>query len=610
MTTPPKSRSVRDARAFIAPAACAIIFPLFTAASHAQIANYSLATSQVGISADSVTSDGYPQQHYRMAGGLSVGDFNNDTYPDLFIQSLGVTPNRLYINNQDGTFTDQAEEWGIQDVHTGMGSAVADINNDGYLDLFVVSFGPPGFDQNAPGNCLLFLNSGPDDKGKHTFTDIAESAGVNTVMNIPGGMTPAFGDIDLDGDLDLFVATWRFEDSGNRLFENQFNQTGQTTFIDITSESMSAPDREDIIRGFTPHIVDITGDRYPEILLTADFTTSELFVNNGVNKDGRATFRTTTNKSNINADENGMGAAVADFNGDGLLDWFQTNIYVATENRGNTLYMNNQIDDLGDPIFQDQAGPRGVIDIGWGWGAAAGDFDNDTDQDIVATNGWPGWPNATTRLWSNNGFGLFSDNSISSGLLFNINGRGLVTLDYDKDGDLDLIFIDNQGPIRFYRNDLAIEDGFTNFLRLSFDTSAHPCLAPDGFGTKVYATVNGVTQLHAVHNNASFLSQSEILTHIGMGTSKTVSELRIEYADGSSVVMNDVPANQNFVVKAYHPMDYTQDAQFDYFDISTYLSAYHTKNIIADLNQDGFFTDSDIFLFIERFNNATTGNCR
>lgn len=609
MTTHPKSRSVRDARAFIAPAASAFLLALLAAPTNAQIANYSLSTSQVGISAEAVTADGYPQQHSLMAGGLSVGDFNNDSYPDLFIQSLGITPNKLYINNQDGTFTDRAQEWGIQDTHTGMGSAVADINNDGYLDIFVISYGTPGFGNETPGNCILFLNSGPDTNGNHTFTDIAQAAGVNQVMDIAGGMTPAFGDIDLDGDLDLFVATWRFEDSGNRLFENQFNQTGKISFIDITSESMSAPDRQQIVRGFTPHIVDITGDRYPEILLTADFSTSEVFVNNGVNKQGRATFRTTTNKSNINADENGMGAAVADFNADGLLDWFQTNIYVATESRGNTLYMNNQIDSEGDPIFQDQAAARAVQDIGWGWGTVAGDFDNDTDQDLVATNGWPGWPNATTRLWSNNGIGLFSDNSFSAGLLFNINGRGLVSLDHDNDGDLDLIFVDNQGPIRFYRNDLAIADGFTNYLRIDFDTSPHPCLAPNGYGTKVYATVNGITQLHAVHNNASFLSQSEITTHIGMGVNTTVSELRIEYADGSSTVMNDVPANQHLTIKAYHPMDYTQDAQFDYFDVSTFLSAFHSKNLVADINEDGILTDADIFLFIERFNNAVTGNC-
>lgn len=567
--------------------------------------NYTLATSQVGISAESVTGMGYPGQHHRMTGGLCVADFNNDSYPDLFIPSLGVSPNQLYINNQDGTFTEQAQAWGVAEITHSMGVASADVNNDGYQDIYLVTFG--NLEQNAPmpGMCQLLINSGPDKEGKFTFTNIAVESGVNSVMDIvSAGMTPAFGDIDLDGDLDLFVATWQFNDGGNRLFENQFMQTGSPTFIDITNESMSPPDRQDVIRGFTPHIIDITGDRYPEILLTADFRTSELFVNNGVNESGRATFRTTTNKSNINEDENGMGAAVADFNRDGLLDWFQTNIYVETEARGNTLYLNSQIDQEGDPIFFDQAAPRGVQNNGWGWGTVAADFDNDTDQDIIATNGWPGWPNATTRFWSNDGNANFSDRPIQAGLLFNINGRGLVSLDHDKDGDIDLVFIDNQGPVRFYRNDLAIEDGFTNFLRIRFDTSTHPCLAPDGYGTKIIASVNGQTQLHATHNNASYLSQSEIITHIGLGLATQVDELEIQWADGSITILNNIPANQEITVNAFHPTDLNQDARLNYFDASQMLTAYRTQDPSADFNNDGIIEFQDVLDFVDAINNA------
>jgi len=566
--------------------------------------NFSLATSQVGISAESVTAEGYPQQHHRMTGGLCVADFNNDTYPDIFIPSLGISPNKLYINNQDGTFTDRAPQWGIDSIHLSTGTAAADINNDGYMDIFVVSYGQPGFDNTEPGKCLLYLNSGPDQNGNHTFTDIAPQAGINNVLDIPGGMTPAFGDIDLDGDLDLFVATWRFIEGGNRLFENQFMQTGKSTFLNITSEAISPPDRLPIVRGFTPHIVDMNGDRYPEILLTADFSTSEIFVNNGLNKDGRASFRTTTNKSNINADHNGMGAAVADFNQDGLLDWFQTNIYVQTESRGNTLYMCDTIDKLGDPIFTDDAQNRAVQDIGWGCGTVAGDFDNDTDQDLVATNGWPGWPNTTTRMWVNNGTGNFSDAAILSGLLFNINGRGLVSLDHDKDGDLDLIFIDNQGPLRFYRNDLAIKDGFTNFLRVRLDTSAHPCLAPNGYGTKIIATVNGQTQLHAVHNNASYLSQSQLTTHIGTAEFTQVQELQIQWADGNTTTLTNIPVNQEITIQAFHKADINHDGAFNYFDASQLLSHYRAQSPLADFNNNGTLEYQDILDFIESFNSA------
>lgn len=587
-------------------ALCALTtLALFTIPALAIDPQYQLVTSQAGVSVESVSGEGYPQQHSIMTGGLCIADFNDDTYPDIFIPSLGITPNKLYINNQDGTFTDQAEQWGIQNIHLGTGSTAADINNDGYTDLFVISYGEPGLGASEPGRCLLYLNSGPDHKDNFSFTDIAQEAGVNNVLAIAGGMTPTFGDVDLDGDLDLFVATWRFQEGGNRLFENQFMQNGTNTFVDITTESMSAPDRLDIIRGFTPHIVDITGDRYPEILLTADFSTSEFFVNNGVDKNGRASFRTTTNKSNISADNNGMGATVADFNRDGLLDWFQTNIYVdSTIPFGNTLYLCQSIDKAGDPIFNDQALSSAVQNCGWGWGVVSGDFDNDTDQDIITTNGWPGWPNTTTRFWSNNGTGHFSDRPTQSGLLFNINGRGLVSFDYDKDGDLDLIFIDNQGPIRLYRNNIPIEDGFANSLRVRLDTSMHPCLAPDGYGAKIYATINGQTQLHAVHGNSSYLSQSEITTHIGLAFQSQVDELRIDWADGSTTTLNNIPANQEIVVKAYRPADITKDGHLDFLDASAFIYALRTKNIIADFDGNGIVDNADAFAFIESYNNA------
>ena len=578
---------------------------LALSSAHAIDPEYRLVNSEVGVVGESVTAEGYPDQHRIMVGGLCVGDFNSDTYPDIFVPSLGRTPNKLFINNQDGTFTEQAEQWGVSSVHLGAGVAAADVNNDGHTDLYVVSYGPPGLFDAGPGMCVLYLNSGPDHNGNHTFTDIAVQAGVNSVLSVEGGMTPAFGDVDLDGDLDLFVATWRFAPGGNRLFENQFMQTGKAEFIDVTTESMSPPARFDITRGFTPHIVDITGDRYPEILLTADFSSSELYTNNGPDESGRISYRTTTTQSNISADHNGMGAAVADFDNDGLLDWFQTNIFVAQEEPfGNTLYMGQGTDENGDPIFQDQAPQRAVQDIGWGWGVVAGDFDNDTDPDLIATNGWPGWPNEITRFWANNGIGNFLDRSSQAGLLFNVNGRGLVSLDHDKDGDLDLVFVDNQGPLRFYRNEMSVNEGFSNYLRVRLDTSTHPCLAPDGMGAKVYATTSGLTRLHAVHNNASYLSQSELTTHIGLAFFEQVDELRIEWADGSTTTLNNIPANQEITVNAYHPADVTQDAHLDFLDANAFIHAYYAGGMLADFDKDGTIEDQDVFDFLDAFNNA------
>ncbi len=574
-------------------------------AAIAQQAAYNLASISTGVIAESVTAPGYPGQQAIMSGGLTIGDFNNDTYPDIFILGLGTSPDKLFINNQDGTFTDRAPEWGIDRMHKGMGAAVGDINNDGYPELYITSFGPATELEPVASACILYLNNGPDEHGQFSMTDIAEPAGVNNVLDIPGGMTPAFGDIDLDGDLDLFVATWEYFPNGNRLFENDFMQTGALTFQDITRRSMEFPERNFITRGFTPHIVDINGDRYPEILLSADFATSELWVNNGPNEAGRATFRTTTNKSNIAEDHNAMGALVEDLNGDGLLDWFQTNIFVESSGYGNTLYICQELDDENDPIYHNDSALRGVKDNGWGWGVVAGDFDNDQDPDIIATNGWTGWPNKPTRYWTNaDGQGsAFVDLPVPSGLYFNINGRSLVKLDHDKDGDLDLVVADNQGPVRFYRNDLAHADGFTNYLRVRLDTSNHPCMAPLGQGAMVRATVSGKTQLHPVHNNASFLGQSEIATHIGMGTETMVETLTITWNDGVVTTLHNIPANQEITISKYHKADINEDGDFDFYDASAFLSAHRAGIPSADFDQSGTIDNNDVAAFVQALTN-------
>ena len=515
-TTTPPSRPRRRAVVQIP------VLALMAAAASAGDPDFSPANTDTGVRAKAIVHPNYAEVlpdivvHPNMVGGACVGDFNADTYPDLFIPGLGSNPDELYINNQDGTFSQEAAAWGVDDTHLASGTAAGDVNNDGYTDLYVTSYGPP--ENPTPGNCRLYLNNGPDGQGAFSFTDVAAGAGVNRVHgDVVGGMGAAFGDIDLDGDLDLFVASWADEPGGNRLYENQFMQTGAVSFVDITDESLSAPQRSiDIIRGFTPHFADLTGDRYPELLLTADFRTSQLYVNNGVDPSGRASYRTVTEKANILFDNNGMGAAIADFNGDQRLDWFMTNIFIA-QGIGNTLYMNTGVDQEGDPIFSNQSTPRGVVHCGWGWGVLADDFDNDRDQDMIAVGGWPNWILEQIKFWANDGDGFFTEEQAGVGLDSTLHALGIASMDFDKDMDLDIVIVQHNDSVRFYRNDMDHAQADTSALRVRLDTSTHPCLAPSGRGAEIRATIAGETQLHPVHNKGSYLSQSELTSHIGMG---------------------------------------------------------------------------------------------
>jgi enediyne biosynthesis protein E4 len=556
---------------------------------------YVLVNQQVGINAVTVPSEGFTGQHDVMSGGMSVGDFNNDTWPDLYISGLGTVPDMLFINQQDGTFEDEASLYGVDRSHMGMGSAVGDVNNDGYPDLYVVSFGPAG-EQASPGHCLLYINNGPDENGQYSFREEAVERGVNTTMSIVAGKGAAFGDMDLDGDLDLYVATWQFTPGadGNRIFEND----GTGNFTNVSD--LVLPETSTVLRGFTPKFVDVTGDRYPELLLTCDFRTSHLFVNNGPDENGKISYRDSTIDSSILTDNNGMGATVNDFNGDGLLDWFQTNIYVSTANYFNTLYMGIGNNESNNPMFLDQATVRGVQDNGWGWGTTSGDYDNDGDVDIVATNGWPSWTNEPTRYWRNDGQGNFADFSNITGLTFNINGRGLVQFDYDKDGDLDLAFVDNGGPFRIYRNDLGFDE-FSRYLRIDLNTDRHPCLAPMGYGARVIATYAGKEHLRVVNGESGYLGQSELTLHYGLAELDQVDEVRIEWNDGSVTILEDVAADQQMTVYAYHPLDLTQDARMDFYDIAALLQAYSAGDDLADINGDSMLNIMDIMDFIAGF---------
>ena len=382
------------------------------------------------------------------------------------------------------------------------GLAAADFDEDGDIDVFVVG---------GLGN----VNSLYRNDGKNVFTEMA--ADVNLDVQL-WGSGPAFGDIDGDRDLDLFVGA--IAGSTSRLFRNDAGMfiditessglaitaanTISATFADydrdgdldlflahwgigpqtdtqslwrndgsgaFTSASVESGLADQLITrnsnntlqdySFTGTFSDIDGDHDPDILLTSDFKTSKVFRNNG-----DATFTDITDKELI-IDQNGMGSAVGDFDNDGDMDWFVTSIIEQTDQEddkyGNRLYVNN-----GLGIFGDATLGAGVDDGGWGWGACMEDFDNDGDLDIFHVNGWPVTdgggeddPNDYSvdrvRYFENQGDRTFVETAEAAGLTDRGQGRGVACFDSDRDGDLDLLITNNQGEesVVFYENQLS-----------------------------------------------------------------------------------------------------------------------------------------------------------
>ncbi|MCB0192560.1 MAG: CRTAC1 family protein [Anaerolineae bacterium] len=462
-----------------------------------------------------------------MMGGAVAGDFNNDGWQDLFAIGGGLEFDGLFINQGDGTFENKAEAAGMAELHVGSGAAVGDYNGDGWLDIYVTSFGPLGF--MGPGQNRLYRNN-----GDLTFTDVAEEAGVNqTSPTMADGFGAAFGDYDLDGDLDLFVTGWRKDSHGNRLFQNN----GDGTFADVTTQAGII---DNGIRGFSPCFADMNGDRNPELLLVADFGTSRYFVNNG---DG--SFTESGKQLGAGMEWSGMGSTVGDFNNDGRLDWYATAIFdneYSGRGDGNKLYFNQ------GKKFIEAAETTGVNDGGWGWGAIAVDLNHDGLLDLVETNGWedlPAYRNEPSKLWLNHGT-MFEEVAQATGFDHALDGRGLLNFDYDNDGDQDMVVTTLNESLFLYRNDL--NGSGTNWLRVFLNTSAHKHLAPNGFGSRVRITIDDKTYYRDIVGCDNYLSQSELSAHFGLGDAQLIDELRIEWPDGSVTTRTGIEVNQTLTI--------------------------------------------------------------
>ncbi len=514
-----------------------------------------------------------------MAAGGAAGDFNNDGWQDLFVLGGWGNPDKLFINNHDGTFTDRAAAWGVARVHRGMGVAVGDFDGDGWLDIFVTS--EP--DSGGPTTNVLYHNN-----HNGTFTDVAVAAGVAFApgLSVGGGWGAAWGDYDLDGRLDLAVADWTRTAGGNRLYHNN----GNGTFTNVTATALNPAWMD--VQGFSPRFVDMNGDRAPELLWVSDFGQSRYFVNNG-----NGTFANATASAGVGLDGNGMGTAVADFNGDGRPDWFVSSIYSATAypnqpGTGNMLYMNQ-----GTNHFTETSQAAGVKQGGWGWGAVAEDLDNDGLMDLAHTNGFyysgADFENDQTCVFKNLGPGAFAETAPACGVTHTGQGRGMIAFDYNNDGKVDLVIFTNGGPLVLYRNDTAGPG--TNYLRVFLNTHASHGIAPNGYGTHLVATVNGIPQHRWITGGSNYLSQSELSAHFGLGSAAVVSQLRVEWPDGSVTLRANIPANQTITLSSC-PGDWNADGSVNLQDIFDFLSGWFGG--AGDFNASGASNVQDIFDFL------------
>lgn len=513
-------------------------------------------------------------------GGISVGDFNRDGWPDFFVLRGGQAPDRLYINNQNGTFTDQALAWGVAATHGGASCSVGDYDGDGWPDIYVTSFATVANNQGEVGKNRLYHNN-----GNGTFTNVALEAGVAfTGQTQPSGNGSAFGDYDLDGHLDLVVGAWSGTAQANRLFHNN----GDGTFTDVTGTALVFPP---VTWGFQPSFADMDDDGFPEILFAADFDTSRYYVNNG---DG--TFTDSTLASGCGIESFGMGQCVGDFDNDLDLDWLVTSIFMdfpsPSNYNGNTLYRQDA-----PHTFTEIGVAAGVVDGGWGWGAQAIDLDHDGWLDIVEVNGRNAgeWANEPEYIWRNLGNGSFLAAPQEDWSFFAGDGRTVVRLDYDRDGDMDLVVVYNSnGPLKLYRNDTPP----ARWLQVRIETSNNDRVPPDGRGARLLATAGAATQLRVHDGGHGYGGSSEEIIEFGFGAESVVQTLSIEFPPGYVKTLTNVATNQRLVVQPPKVADLNGDGLVNGADLTLILGAWGIATgktgRLCDFDRDGIVGGADL----------------
>lgn len=479
-------------------------------------------------------------------GGACVVDYNNDGFEDLYITG-GMNDDVLYKNNGNGTFTNVYEQSGmtLTKEYVTQGVSGADVNRDGFVDLFVTTISRRNRKEPIPREInLLFLN-----KGDGSFRDVTVEYGLDDMYSFSTGAS--FGDFNADGWPDVYIGNYFNEYKGklsvindNTVVEaNQIakgylllNEEGKK-FRDVYSDY--GLDFRGF--GFGAVFTDFDNDGDQDLYVSHDFgykrTPNKLLENRFPKKK----FIDISKESGMDARINAMGSAVGDFNNDGLMDYYLTNIKF-------NYFMINQ--GPGKP-FVNKATELGMGLFAISWGANFSDFDHDGDVDLFVANGDLN-PNcvAMADFYFENSGGKFQDKARAYGLADYGIGRGSVTFDYDNDGDLDLLVV-NQAPqtdypvesfTRLYRNDSASG----NWIKIALkgaEAESH------GIGSKIEVEVGGKKMIREIDGGgSSHISQNSVISHFGLGNATKIDKITVHWTGGNKQELTGVSSNQQITI--------------------------------------------------------------
>jgi hypothetical protein len=504
--------------------------------------------------------------------GLALIDYNKDGFLDIFLVNgttlAGFPPgqeptNHVYHNNGDGTFKDVTQKANLVRTGWGQGVCSGDYDNDGNDDLVVTYYG-----QN-----VLYRNT-----GKGGFVDVTEKVGLlHKATRWNTGC--AFLDYDKDGNLDLFVANYINLDlkrSMSKSSENciwkgipvfcgpqglppgtnmLYRNRGDGTFVDVSEKSgITIPSNS---YSFTPLVSDYDNDGWPDIYVASDSTANILYHNerNGTFADIGLLSGTAYNRDG--KEQGGMGVSAADYDGDGFFDIVKTNFDGDTS----TLYHNN-----GDGSFFDVTLPAGLGRhthfVGWGTGFF--DIDHDGWKDIFMVNGHI-YPEVDRyrlertyrqdrQIFWNSRKGKFLDISSQAGpaILDRRSSRGAALGDLDNDGSLEIV-INNMNDLPSLLKNLGEKENWILIKTVGKQSNRN------GIGARVAVITGKHRQIDEVRSGGSYLSQSDLRLHFGLGPAVKVDRVEVLWPSGKKEFFKDLKAGQIAILEEGKGTEMTSD---------------------------------------------------
>jgi len=461
--------------------------------------------------------------------GVAAADYDDDGDIDLFVCTDQGYPNYLYQNN-GGNFASIGEVVGLGSMERSRMALWLDIDGDADLDLLV------------SGDC----NSESEDCFEDTesrihlyqqengiFSEITIQAGLTRYgpkrnSQVVGGLAAA--DINNDGFVDIVLTIWKgpieaFINDGNGVFEEQSKSLG----LDIG-----------LYNYWQPFFHDFNSDGYIDIYCNVDFEGNQFWINSA-----KGSFVESSEITNSNNAFNEMGISLGDIDNDGDFDIYSTNIANYNGQDVHNILLQQNQNANSQIFFTEIAKNLGIDQGGWGWGATFFDSNNDGLIDLATTNGWSVDYLDHSKIWIQQPDRTFSDQSFNLSFNDNLNGASLISLDYDRDGDLDMIqsikgFEGEMVPIRLMENQISSFDvGHYLVVKPRMNGSNHFSI-----GSTVTAYVNGNIYTRIIHAGTSFYGQEPAEAFLGLGQADRVDSLNITWPGGEVSWWYNIDADQ------------------------------------------------------------------